>query len=267
MTSDSKVVPISSPVSDRAIDKKNIYLVASGKGGVGKTWFTVTLAHALAKAKHRVVIFDGDLGLANIDIQLGISPERDLSLVIAGKMGLSDIVTSYETGGFDVIAGCSGSGDLADLPPQRLAMVKQAILAFAREYDTMLIDSGAGVGGVIQELTQIASQCFVVVTEEPTSITDAYAFVKLTHAAFRDIPIKIIINEAKSRALGEKTFEAFQKVCERFLNYKPDLAGVIRYDSHVPDAIRHQTSLLVRFPHSDAAQDVEAVARTLLCKS
>ncbi len=267
MTSDSNVVSISPPSLSPATGKKNIYLVASGKGGVGKTWFTITLAHALARAHQKVLVFDGDLGLANIDIQLGMSPEKDLGLVIVGRMGLKEVVTPYEAGGFDVIAGRSGSGDLADLSPQRLAMVKHAMVSLAQEYDIMLIDLGAGVGGIISDLSQIASHCFVVVTEEPTSITDAYAFVKLTHNAFRDMPIKIVINEAKNKQGGAQTFESFQKVCDRFLNYKPDLAGVIRADFHVPDSIRHQTPLLVRFPTSDAAQDVEAIAKGILRKA
>lgn len=266
MTTDANIISLFTPPLSQAMGKKNIFLVASGKGGVGKTWFTITLAHALAKANQKVVIFDGDLGLANVDIQLGISPEKDLGLAIVGRMGLKEIIIPYEAGGFDVIAGRSGSGDLADLSPQRFVMVKHAIVSLAQDYDVMLIDLGAGVGGIISDLSQIASQCFVVVTEEPTSITDAYAFVKLTHSAFRDMPIKIVINEAKNKQMGAKTFESFQKVCERFLNYKPDLAGVIRTDFHVPDAIRHQIPLLLRFPASDAAQDVERIAKSVLRK-
>jgi hypothetical protein len=104
------------PVVETVPLKRNVVAVASGKGGVGKTWFSITLAHALARAGHRTLLFDGDLGLANIDVQLGVAPYRDLGAVIAGKATMAQVVERYEDGGFDVVAGRSGSGNLASLP-------------------------------------------------------------------------------------------------------------------------------------------------------
>src|SRR5262249_33189627 len=123
----------------------NVIAIASGKGGVGKTWFSITLAHALARAGRRTLLFDGDLGLANVDVQLGIAPRCDLGSVIAGRSTLTQAIGSYEEGGFDIIAGRSGSGDLASLPASRLALLRNELHGVGRRYDRVVVDLGAGV--------------------------------------------------------------------------------------------------------------------------
>src|SRR5277367_3716493 len=113
LKSDKAVAPTS------ALQCRNMFAVASGKGGVGKTWFAITLCHALAKRKKKMLLFDGDLGLANVDIQLGLTPDRDLGAVIEGSSSLANAVVKYKEGGFDILAGRSGSGSLATLPTQK----------------------------------------------------------------------------------------------------------------------------------------------------
>src|ERR1700728_4143735 len=127
-----------------ALQCRNMFAIASGKGGVGKTWFAITLCHALAKRKKRVLLFDGDLGLANVDIQLGLTPERDLGAVVDGGSTLAAAVVKYKEGGFDILAGRSGSGSLAMLPSQKLFDMRNDLIALARNYDYVLIDLGAG---------------------------------------------------------------------------------------------------------------------------
>ena len=161
---------------------RNVVTIASGKGGVGKTWFAITLAHTLARAGRKVLLFDGDLGLANVDIQLGLLPERDLGSVITGKRTLEQCVTPVEETGFSVLAGRSGSGSLALLPPQRLTALRDQLLEMSGSYDHVLVDLGAGVDRTVQALTPSMGVALVVVTDEPTSLTDAYAFIKLTIA-------------------------------------------------------------------------------------
>ncbi|MEQ8193579.1 MAG: MinD/ParA family protein [Rhodospirillales bacterium] len=243
---------------------RNVIAVASGKGGVGKTWFAITLAHALAKANVRTLLFDGDLGLANLDIQLGLMPKNDLGSVISGRMTLNQAIIPYTDGGFDIIAGRSGSGGLANVPASRLQILSDDLAVLAPSYDIVILDLGAGVEKTVRALAHNAGSCLVVATDEPTSLTDAYAFIKVTHAESPATAIQIVINMANSTREGERTHNTLLKACEGFLKISPPLLGVIRRDSKVRDAIRGQTSILTRFPNAEAANDVEAIAANLL---
>ena len=234
--------------------------VASGKGGVGKTWFAITLCNALAKRGKHVLLFDGDLGLANVDIQLGLTPDRDLGGVIEGTTTLPGAVTKYAEGGFDILAGRSGSGSLATLATQKLSELRNDLIALARSYDHVVVDLGAGVDRAVRQMAGPAAMTFVVVTDEPTSLTDGYAFIKISRAANPAADMRIVINMATNLADGAKTYDTIRKASESFLFYTPPLAGIVRRDPKVRDAIRAQTPLMVRSPASDAASDVEAIA-------
>lgn len=239
----------------------NIIAVASGKGGVGKTWFSVSLAHALARQGKNVLLFDGDLGLANVDVQLGLMPKRDLNDVIRGRLSLDKVVERFEEGGFDIIAGRSGQASLSALPTQRLIMLRDQLIDLSREYDAVVIDLGAGVDRTVRMMSAAATRTLLVSTDEPTSLTDAYAFIKLGSAAGLSRAVSIVVNQAASVLEGEKTYKTLLKACENFLRLSPPLAGMIRHDPKVKDCIRHQTPLLIRSPNSEAATDVEKIAR------
>lgn len=240
-----------------------IIAVASGKGGTGKTWFSITLAHVLALRGRRVLLFDGDLGLANVDIQLGLTPALDLGAVLADRAMLNEVVTRHAEGGFDVIAGRSGSGAFASSGGETLARLMSALQDLACRYDYVLLDLGAGLDRAVRQLTTAANILLVVATEEPTSITDAYAVLKL-HAADGGSPdVRIVINQASSRFAGERTFATLARASATFLKRTPAPAGVIRRDERVKDAIRRQMLLLHRHPSSHAGADVETIARAL----
>ena len=242
----------------------NMIAIASGKGGVGKTWFSITLATALAYAGRRVLLFDGDLGLANIDIQLGLMPEHDVSEAIAGKARLSRCISKYADGKFDILAGRSGSGSLATLPAPRIERLIRELTALAGQYDHVLIDLGAGVDRTVQTLASRAGRTLLVVNDEPTSLTDAYAFIKLGWNHAPDMRIGVVVNAAESQSAGRKTYDTLAKACHSFLKRKPDLAGIVRRDARVREAIRAQQPLLLRSPTSEAGGDVEAIARSLI---
>jgi flagellar biosynthesis protein FlhG len=237
--------------------------IASGKGGVGKTWFAITLAHALARAGRRVLLFDADIGLANVDVQLGLSPVHDLAAVIAGRVSLADAVLRHGAGGFDILAGCSGSGALSALDPAQLDRTMAALRLQSGLYDLVLLDLGAGVERAVRRIAASADTLLVLATEEPTSLTDAYAVLKLHSADRVDGDARVVVNQAASRAAGERTYATLRHACTRFLQRDPQLAGVIRRDDRVRDAIRRQTLLLTRHPACAAALDVEAAARAL----
>lgn len=240
-----------------------IVAVASGKGGVGKTWFAITLAHALARRGARVLLFDGDLGLANVDIQLGLLPDRDLGAVIGGVMSLRQAALHHE-GGFDIVAGRSGSGALSTMDDSALATVLAALREAARDYDQVILDLGAGLDTAVRRMAAFADLLLVVATEEPTSLTDAYAVLKL-HAADRGAAgeARIVINQSASRGGGERTYATLARACGAFLGSTPKLAGIVRRDDRVRDAIRRQTLMLARHPTGPASEDVEAVAAGL----
>jgi flagellar biosynthesis protein FlhG len=248
------------------VQGRNVVAVASGKGGVGKTWFSVTLAHALARAGRRTVLFDGDLGLANVDIQLGLAPRHDLAQVVAGRIDLKDAVTAYEPGGFDIIAGQSGNGGLAGLPPDRVTALRDRLFVLARGYDHAVVDLGAGVDWAVRTFATAVGSCFVVTTDEPTAITDAYAFIKVLSASHRDTEFAIVVNLAPDPRAGRATYETLRKACETFLKLTPRLAGVIRRDPRVRESIRNQAGLLTRYPNTAAAEDVEAIAREIVAR-
>ncbi len=238
----------------------NIIAVASGKGGVGKTWCSITLSHALAKMGKSVLLFDGDLGLANVDVQLGLMPKRDLNDVIRVRLSLEKVIQPYEDGEFDIIAGRSGQASLSALPSQRLSMLRDQLIEVSSQYDVVIIDLGAGVDRTVRMLSAVAARTFLVTTDEPTSLTDAYAFIKLGNAAGMSKKVSVVVNMASSVSEGEKTYRTLLKACENFLRLSPPIAGIIRQDSRVKESIRHQTPILTRSPNSEAAEDVEKVA-------
>jgi flagellar biosynthesis protein FlhG len=242
---------------------RNLIAVASGKGGVGKTWFSITLSHALARMGKKALLFDGDLGLANVDIQLGLTPDKDLGAVVEGQSSLASAITTYVDGGFDILAGRSGSGSLATLATGKLSEMRNDLIALAKTYDAVIIDLGAGVERSVRQLAGPAAFSLIVCTDEPTSLTDAYAFIKLARAANPNAELRIIVNMATTTLEGQKTYDTIRKACESFLQYRPPLAGIIRRDTKVRDAIRAQMPLLTRSPLSDAAADVEAIATQL----
>jgi flagellar biosynthesis protein FlhG len=253
---------------DEAPPPPRLVAVASGKGGVGKTWFAITLAHAWARRGRRVLLFDGDLGLANIDIQLGLPPADGLGAVIAGRTPLQNAIRYLPAEGFFVLTGQSGSGALSSLPQTVVAGIATSLRGLP--YDAVVLDLGAGLDPATRLLAAGADTLIVIATDEPTSLTDAYAVIKLRGAdlALRPSPnghndIRIAINQAASTAAGQRTYTTLARACGHFLHSTPALAGIIRRDEKVRDAIRHQTPLLTRHPASHAAQDMEALADAL----
>jgi flagellar biosynthesis protein FlhG len=206
-----------------------VIAVASGKGGVGKTWFAVTLAQALAWAGRRVLLFDGDLGLANVDVQLGLLPAHDLGGVIAGRTRLEEALSRVESGvaagqgGFDVLAGRSASGALAELGAGPIALLAAGLRALAQGYDAVIVDLAAGIAADVTTLCALGGPVLVVLTEEPTSLTDAYALVNVLLGRYPGLDLRVVVNAASSRAEGERSYEALCRACARFLGIAPPL--------------------------------------------
>jgi flagellar biosynthesis protein FlhG len=244
--------------------EQRLITIASGKGGVGKTWLSVSLAHALAAQGKSVLLFDGDLGLANVDIQLGITPQRDISAVVLGKAAIKDVITPVRIGSaqFDMAAGCSGTGTLAQLSREALLKLKSQLVIAAKDYDHLLLDLGAGIDQSVTTLSDHAGHCLVVMTAEPTSLTDAYAFIKLRQLRGDTGTVSVVVNNA-SRQEAKTAYETLVRACKHFLGFAPELAGIVRRDSHVPESIRAQMPIAARFADSPAALDILALAKSL----
>lgn len=239
--------------------------VASGKGGVGKTWLSITLAHALARRGRRVLLFDADLGLANVDVQMGLTPPLDIGHVVAGEVGLADAVLHHAPGAFDVLAGRSGSGALSTLDATGLDRVLDALRQIAGRYDAVLLDLGAGLDRTTRRMASWADTLLVVATEEPTSLTDAYATLKLTYTdSLRPVDARVVVNQTTTPAAAQRTFATLERACTAFLGRAPVLAGTVRRDPRVPDSIRRQAMLLSHYPGSAAGQDVDRLAEHLI---
>lgn len=258
-----KIMP-RAPLSRSARKGRNMIAVASGKGGVGKTWFSITLAQALSLLKQKTLLFDGDLGLANIDIQLGLFSKYDLGSVVSGKLTLNQVVQSYPQGRFDIIAGRSGSAGLASMPIGRLQILGEDLSLLASSYNKVILDMGAGVEKPVRILSGMAEKIIVVCTDEPTSLTDAYAFIKIMTMQYPKSEINLVVNQANSLREGQRTYDTLLKACNNFLKINPPLLGIIRRDTRVRDAIRNQTPIINRYPTSEAAEDVIAIAKRLL---
>ncbi|MCW5723330.1 MAG: AAA family ATPase [Maricaulaceae bacterium] len=245
-----------------------ILAVASGKGGVGKTVISAGLAHAFSKLGERVLLVDGDLGMANIDVQLGLSPDADLGDVLAGRALLEEAALPVlggapERGGFDVISGRSGSGALAGLSAQAVSRLASGVTALALSYDRAIIDLAAGADAATLRLALAADDVIIVVTDEPTSLTDAYAFVKTLRLRDEGAAPLIAVNNAPDEGKARAAYATFRKTCESFLGFAPALAGCVQRDGKAPDAIRAQQLLAHRHPNCGAARDIEALAGAL----
>lgn len=256
------------PSARPRVNPASIIAIASGKGGVGKTFLSTAIAGALAKAGRRTLLVDGDLGLANVDVHLGIAPETDLAAVIAGWVELEDAVTPVSggvaNGGFDVLPGRSGSGALAELPTEEVARLAAGLTALALQYDHVLLDLAAGIESNVMRLARAADRALVVVTDDPASMTDAYAFIKVLRGYAPGVQPVVAINQADNRQRGRQTYEAIAKACQTFLAFRPPLGGIVTRDPKVRESLRSQTPIMEKWPTTQAALDATQIAESLI---
>ncbi|MBL9012318.1 MAG: P-loop NTPase [Alphaproteobacteria bacterium] len=241
----------------------SLIAVASGKGGVGKTFLAISLAQAFARQGQRTLLVDGDVGLANVDVQLGLQPRGDLLAVVSGAMDMAAAIAPCPAGGFDVLAGRSGSGALRGLGAREAALIAEGLGLVRAKYDRTVVDLAAGLDDMVLETAARCGRTLVVLTDEPTSLTDAYALIKVLSQRPAAPLMAIAVNAAADAAEGRRTYAALQNATQRFLGFAPPLAGVVRRDSHVREAIRSQTPFLTRYPASGAAADIAALAAAL----
>lgn len=245
-----------------------ILAVASGKGGVGKTWLSTMLACAYGRAGQRALLVDCDLGLANVDVQLGVRPQADVHSVVRGFLDLEAAVTPVlggpsRQGGFDLIAGHSGSGALSSIKLEDVARIASGLSKLQPHYDRVILDCAAGIDPQVLRFVRAADKLALVTSEEPTALTDAYALVKLLRLQGAEVMPYVIVNMAENRMKGRKVYDQFAMACHQYLGFKPRFAGVITRDPRVPDSIRAQTPLPIRHPQSQAFEEVLRIVEAL----
>jgi flagellar biosynthesis protein FlhG len=235
--------------------------VTSGKGGVGKTNISVNLALSLSRKGHRVCLFDADLGLANINILLGLQPESTLADVVKGERAFTDIMMEYE--GVRVLPGSSGVEELANLSPSATENLIQSFESLG-EYDFILFDTSAGVSRDVVTFCLASSEVLLVITPEPTSLTDAYALLKILLLNGFSGQTRVIINQCKNIDVAQLVYKKFKTAVSMHLNAELSALGVIFEDEHVTRAVKEQKALLSIYPDSKAAKCIEKLVSRLL---
>ncbi len=237
--------------------------VASGKGGVGKTFFSVNLAICLARLGSRTLLVDCDLGLGNVDLLLGASPKFTLRDAILERRPLKEIVASSPHG-VDFLAAASGERDMADLGGLRLQAFMDELLAFASSYDSVILDCGAGISHSVTSFIAAAPQTVVVMAPEPTSIMDGYALVKTVHQDMLARKLGVVINMAESESQAQALHRQITRASESFLAAPPELLGAIPRSDLVRRAVLTRTPLVIGAPDSEPALAMRRIAQRLL---
>lgn len=239
-----------------------VITITSGKGGVGKTTVSVNMAIVLAKLGKKVLLMDGDLGLANVNVLLGIVPEHNIYEVFRGKKKIKDIIISTHYG-IDFIAGANGIAQLANLSDeQREFFLKE--LEELNGYDYLLIDTGAGIGNNVLGFLKSADEIIIITTPEPTAITDAYGMIKSIVVNKTDKKIKLIINEVESAVEAKKVADRLIEISAQFLKVEIENLGFIYKEEEVLKSIRNQRPLVVVYPNAKSANCIFHITRRIL---
>lgn len=237
--------------------------IASGKGGVGKTFVSVNTAIALAQLGNKVLLVDADLGLANVDILLGSNPEFTLQDVIFQGKPVSEVVYSTEYG-VDFIAASSGERDMLNIGNVRLTNVVNELLSFASDYDILLFDCGAGINNSVTSFIAAAPQTLVVMTMEPTSIMDAYALMKVARQEKLSDNINIVLNMVRSDEQGQKVFNNLTKISENYLYSSVNLMGMLPYSPAVHKATVKRKPLITLDPEGELSTRIKRIAARIM---
>jgi flagellar biosynthesis protein FlhG len=240
-----------------------VIVVASGKGGVGKSTLALNIALSLCNQGKKVILMDADLGLANIDIMLGLLPKYNLHHMIQGKKNLKDIIIAGPEG-LSIIPGGSGITELANLDENTLKRLLVELGKIDGEFDYMIIDTGAGISNNVISFLLSADDVIFVTTPEPTSMTDAYGMVKAIARRSTGKTFYLVVNRVVDNIEGVLVAEKFKLVCDRFLNLPINILGHVINEPLIGEGIRRQRAFIELFPRSQAAKNIDSIASNLI---
>ncbi|WJG08396.1 MinD/ParA family protein [Aliiglaciecola sp. LCG003] len=240
-----------------------VIAVTGGKGGVGKTNITLNTAISMAKTGKRVMVLDADLGLANVDVMLGLRVEKNLSHVLSGECTLDEVLVMGPHGVL-IAPATSGSQSMTELSPTEHAGLIRAFSELRTDIDVLIVDTAAGISDMVLSFSRASQDIMMVVCDEPTSLTDAYALIKLLnreHGVFR---FKIVANMVRNMREGQELFAKLSKVTNRFLDVALELVATIPYDENIRNSVRKQRAIVDAFPSSPAAVAIKGLAEKAL---
>lgn len=240
-----------------------VFAVVSGKGGVGKTNTASNLAIMLAASGKRVLVFDADLGLANVDVLLGLSPRQSLQDVLACRGDLHDVLLDGP-GGITIVPASSGSASMAALNAEETAWLCQQFKVLMAEYDFAFINAPSGIAFNMQTAAELADEVLLLTTPEPTAVMDAYAVVKLLSAQRPWLPIRLVVNMISDFDAGERISSGFKEVASQFLDRRIETLARLPFDPHVQLAVRRQQPYALCYPHCPATYALRTMSLRLL---
>ncbi len=237
-----------------------VIAVSGGKGGVGKTTVSVNLASALALAGRQVMLLDGDLGLANVDVLMGISPRYTLAHVLSGERTLQEVIVQAPNG-IRIAPGASGVARMANLSPAEHIGLVRAFSGLGSEIDTLIVDTSAGIADGVLRFSQAAQHVLLVIRDEPASITDAYALMKVLSREHNVQRFRVLVNMTRQPGEALGVFQRLQRVTARYLEAVVEFVGEIPDDDMLGRAIREQRPVLDAYPNSKASLAFKNLAR------
>ena len=239
-----------------------IIAVSSGKGGVGKTNVSVNLALSMAKQGKEVMLLDADLGLANVDVLLGLRTEYDLSHVISGERTLEEIIVNGPSN-IKIIPASTGQHRMANLSQKEQIGLINAFSELGNAVDVLIVDTGAGISETVINFCTASQDVIVVVHDEPASITDAYAFIKVMSRHHNVSRFHVLSNMAHDSREGQNLFNKLTKATDKFLDVVLNFIGTIPYDKQLRKAVQHQRAVVDAFPRSPSALAFKRITRNI----
>lgn len=253
--------------SNQEMSNARVIAVTSGKGGVGKTTMSVNIALELARRGKKVVIFDADFGLANVEVMLGIRPRYNLLDLIHNNKSMTEIITNGPEGiGF--ISGGSGVSELATLDNNSIKLLISELVKLDQMYDVVIIDTGAGITDSVMEFVMMSPEVLLVVTPEPTSITDSYSLLKVLRRKENFNPIyktiHVIANRVMDESEGDEIYNKINTVSTKFLNTKLQFLGSVYQDKNASMAVIEQKPLIQAYPNTQASRSINNLVSKLV---
>ncbi len=254
----------SAPVKTEGKPRKDVRVIAitSGKGGVGKTNIAANLGYALATMKKKTMVLDADMGLANLDLILGLTPKYNLCHVLYGEKTLKETMVEGP-GGMMVLPASSGIEELAEMSAAQKAYLLDEMSTLDDVMDFVLIDTGAGIAGNVMYFNAAAREIIVIVTPEPTSMTDAYALMKILYQRHARKRFRLIVNMVQNEMEAKAVYQRLSMAMGHFLNLGVEYLGFIPRDDKLADAVRIQKPLVAAWPSSPASRSIREIARRL----
>jgi len=253
--------PLEAGARSAALPPVQVIAVTGGKGGTGKSVVAINLATALAQAGRRTLLLDGDLGLANVDVLLGLTPRYTLEHVLRGERTLEEVIVQ-SSAGVRVVPASSGVARMAALTRTEQAGIIQAFAALAEPLEMLIVDTAAGICESVLQFCQSAQQVLVVLRDEPAALTDTYALIKVLSRERGVRQFRVLANMTRERGQGDMLFRRLQRVTDRYLDVALDYVGEVPEDVSLQRAVQSQRAVIELFPSCPAAQAFRSLART-----